>query len=66
MTEFYVLNDHENCFRVCGPSDLDKRFRTEDVDVDGFDIIVDTTGSPRAVEQSFRLLRRGGEVHFKK
>ena len=48
--------------KVVQPSDFTSRFDGLDLAVDGFDLIIDCSGSPRAIESVFPLLRRGATL----
>ena len=38
--------------RVYHPDDLDEVMKDNDLDEDGFDVIVETTGNPEAIEKA--------------
>ena len=47
---------------VIQPSDLASKFKGVDPAVDGLDLVIDCTGSPRSIESVFPFLRRGATL----
>lgn len=47
-------------YKVCHPDEIKSRMDAGRPDVDGFDLIVDCTGSAKAAEMAFDWARRGG------
>ena len=49
-------------YDVLHPADLNKKFENVDTGIEGYDVIVDCTGAPKAIESAFPLLRCGGKM----
>ncbi|XP_068239023.1 D-altritol 5-dehydrogenase-like [Palaemon carinicauda] len=48
-------------YQVHHPDDVQRKFAGVDTGLEGYDIIVDCTGVPKAIESAFPLLRCGGK-----
>lgn len=56
-----LAKDLDLGYQVCHPDDVQRKFADVDPGLHGYDIIVDCTGVPKALEAAFPLLRCGGK-----
>ena len=50
-------------YKVRSPGEFKEKFSAQEAVVHGFDLIVDCTGHPKAIEEAFPWLRRGGKLN---
>ncbi len=50
-------------FNVCYPDLLKEKYSKLEPEVHGFDLIVDATGNPEAIQDAFPWIRRGGRLN---
>ena len=51
-------------FTICHPDQIQEKYRNCNAGLEGFDVIVDATGSPKALEDAFYWLRKGGKLNI--
>lgn len=51
-------------YNICHPDSVKNRFSGCEADTEGFDIIVDATGSTRALSDAIQWLRKGGKLNM--
>ena len=51
-------------FTICHPDRIMEKFSSCQAELDGFDVIVDATGSPKALSDALQWLRRGGKLNI--
>ena len=50
-------------YEICHPDKLKEKFSKVKAEVDGFDIIVDCSGNPDAIQDAFKWLCMGGKIN---
>ncbi len=51
-------------YEVCHPDTVKERFAEVKPEIDGFDIVVDCTGNPEAIQDAMKWLCQGGKLNI--